>query len=145
MAINLHPILVIEDDPNLRAMLRIMLERTGSRPTLVGSGQAALPLLRSAVYALLLVDLHLPDISGADSVHAAQQLQPGLPAVLMSGQDWDSLDPTLHTLPISCFPGKTLHTGRRRPGPRACASSGLGAGGLTLRRDGRPETSIRSS
>lgn len=106
MAITLQPILVVEDDPNLRAMLRIMLERTGSRPTLVGSGQAALPLLRSAVYALLLVDLHLPDLSGADIVHAAHHLQPALPAVLMSGQAWNSLDPTLHTLPIAAFLAK---------------------------------------
>jgi DNA-binding response OmpR family regulator len=98
-------ILVVEDDPDIRAMLRMALERAGYAPTLVGTGQAALHALATGVYAALLTDLQLPDMSGADLLRLARQ-HACPPAVLMSGQSWENLEQAGWDLPIAGFLAK---------------------------------------
>ncbi|HYF63899.1 MAG TPA: response regulator [Herpetosiphonaceae bacterium] len=98
-------ILVVEDDPDIRAMLQLVLERAGYKATLVATGQAALHALEHGVYALLLTDLQLPDMSGADMLALARQ-RPCPPAILMSGQSWESLEQDGWSLPIAGFLAK---------------------------------------
>jgi two-component system, OmpR family, response regulator len=110
---NRKSILVVEDDPDIRAMLQLVLDRAGYDATLVASGQAALHALANDIYALLLTDLQLPDMSGADMLALAQQ-GPCPPAILMSGQSWESLEQAGWSLPIAGFLAKpfaitTLH------------------------------------
>ena len=65
-------VLVIEDEPQMRSMLTDNLEFEGYRVTAVASGEEALQVVSSRHFALLLVDVMLPGISGFD---VCQQLR----------------------------------------------------------------------
>ncbi|MEZ5291328.1 MAG: response regulator transcription factor [Vicinamibacterales bacterium] len=59
-------VLVVEDEPQMRSMLTDNLEFEGYRVTAVASGEDALREVASRQFALLLVDVMLPGISGFD-------------------------------------------------------------------------------
>ncbi len=61
-----HHVLVIEDEPQMRAMLTDNLEYEGYRVTSVGSGEEALVEFDSQPFSLLLVDVMLPGMSGLE-------------------------------------------------------------------------------
>ncbi len=58
------PILVAEDDTLNRKVLRLQLELLGHSPTIVGNGIEALRAWREHRWALLLTDLHMPEMDG---------------------------------------------------------------------------------
>ena len=57
-------LLVVEDEPKLRELLRSYLERGGFIVLTTGSGAEALTLARRVAPDLVVLDLRLPDISG---------------------------------------------------------------------------------
>src|SRR5688572_15906431 len=57
-------ILIVDDDPRNLLALEAMLEDVGCRLTKVTSGREALRLLLSESYALILLDVRMPDMSG---------------------------------------------------------------------------------
>jgi DNA-binding response OmpR family regulator len=59
-------VLVVEDEPQMRSMLADNLEFEGYRVTAVASGEEALAAVTAQQFALLLVDLMLPGMSGFD-------------------------------------------------------------------------------
>ncbi|WP_407343324.1 response regulator transcription factor [Pengzhenrongella phosphoraccumulans] len=67
-------VLVVEDERDIREVLRRYLERAGLSVLTTGTGAEALRLLSSAPPDLVVLDLGLPDIDGADvlrEIHAA--------------------------------------------------------------------------
>ena len=65
-------VLVIEDEPQMRSMLTDNLEFEGYRVTAVASGEEALQRCASQQFALLLLDVMLPGMSGFE---VCQQLR----------------------------------------------------------------------
>jgi DNA-binding response OmpR family regulator len=65
-------VLVLEDEPQMRSMLTDNLEFEGYRVTAVATGEEALQAVTVRHFALLLVDVMLPGISGFD---VCQQLR----------------------------------------------------------------------
>jgi DNA-binding response OmpR family regulator len=63
-------ILVCEDDPSLRLLLRFALEPRGHRVVEAGDGDAGIMLARSVRPDLVVVDMRLPDRGGIDVVRA---------------------------------------------------------------------------
>jgi len=59
-------VLIVEDEPDLQAVLDYNLRREGLRTALAGRGTEALKLARREPPDLVLLDLMLPDISGTD-------------------------------------------------------------------------------
>jgi len=57
-------ILVVEDEPQLRALLRLYLEREGHRVTDVGDGASALAAFDADAADLVILDLMLPSMQG---------------------------------------------------------------------------------
>jgi CheY-like chemotaxis protein len=57
-------ILVIDDDKDFRAVLKIMLTRLGHTPTLASRGEEGLALAVSNPYDLAIMDLMMPDLDG---------------------------------------------------------------------------------
>ena len=85
-----EPILVVEDDPNVREALVFVLEREGYAVTSANNGQEALDRLRATPSCLVLLDLMLPVMDGFE--FRVQQLQDPAVAdvpviVLSSGGD----------------------------------------------------------
>ena len=73
--------LIVDDEPALRAALSLYLEREGHTVDAVASGREALEHARSRRYDAILLDLRMPDMSGdvlfeelqaSDPEHAAR-------------------------------------------------------------------------
>lgn len=63
-------ILVVEDEPQLRALLRLYLERDGHRVTDVGDGRSALAAFDADGADLVILDLMLPGMQGETVLEA---------------------------------------------------------------------------
>jgi len=57
-------VLVVEDDPNIRKILRIQLDRAGYEVTLAEDGEIALRILKDLVPDLILLDVMMPNMDG---------------------------------------------------------------------------------
>ena len=59
-------VLVVDDEVNLREMMRLYLEREGYRVVVAGNGRDALYVARSEKPDLVLLDLMMPEMGGYD-------------------------------------------------------------------------------
>jgi CheY-like chemotaxis protein len=80
-------ILVVEDDPEVRATTCAMLRDLGYSVREAGSGRAAVALLESSeTIDLVFSDVLMPDgMSGIEVARAVEAVRPGLPMLLTSG------------------------------------------------------------
>src|SRR3984957_7067746 len=76
-------ILVLDDEPNIGASLRLILERGGYAVTLARSIAEARPAADRAD--LLLLDVRLPDGSGIDFLRQLREREFMAPAIMISG------------------------------------------------------------
>ncbi|RDI34309.1 DNA-binding response OmpR family regulator [Lentzea flaviverrucosa] len=65
--------LVVEDEKEIRELLRRYLERAGFTVVTTGSGAQALTMVAGGVAALVVLDLGLPDVDGVEVLRAARQ------------------------------------------------------------------------
>jgi len=72
-------ILVAEDTPVNREVVRAILEKAGHKVTLVTDGEQALDKLEENVYDLAIVDLHMPGKSGIDVIKLYGFIRPDGP------------------------------------------------------------------
>ncbi len=79
-------ILIIDDEANLRRMLRALLEGEGYVVREAGSAEAGLEEVRCEPPEAILLDLLLPGMSGLEALPAIGDLAPGVPVVMMSGR-----------------------------------------------------------
>jgi two-component system, NtrC family, response regulator PilR len=67
-------ILVVDDEPSMREMLRIVLRRDGYDVTLAQNGRDAQALLAQQPFDLVLSDIRMPDVSGVEVLRTAKEL-----------------------------------------------------------------------
>jgi DNA-binding response OmpR family regulator len=82
-------ILVVEDEPQLRALLRLYLEREGHRVTDVGDGAAALSAFEADGADLVILDLMLPAMQG-ETVLAELRDHESVPVLITSAKRSDA-------------------------------------------------------
>ncbi len=80
----MEPLLLVEDKPELRAMMRKALERSGYTVEEAPDGTAAINKLRARRYLLVLTDLKLPGASGLDVLRESKQADPTIPVILVT-------------------------------------------------------------
>lgn len=78
-------ILVVDDDPRVREVLGAMLENAGYDVTLAENGRAAVSLLESRRFSLILTDLVMPEQEGIETIKQIKGKYPDLKIVAMSG------------------------------------------------------------
>jgi DNA-binding NtrC family response regulator len=78
-------ILVVDDDPVVRASCRRVLEREGYQVTLCTSATEALAELERQDAALLIVDVIMPEYDGMYLIGSVRRQSPKLPILVMSG------------------------------------------------------------
>jgi nitrogen-specific signal transduction histidine kinase/ActR/RegA family two-component response regulator len=85
-------VLVVDDDPLLRAVTRRMLEKLDYPVIVADSGHQALELLDGSPmdFALLVTDLTMPNMSGMSLIEHVQRRRPTMPIVAISGFALDS-------------------------------------------------------
>jgi CheY-like chemotaxis protein len=80
------PVLVVEDEPHVRELIRLVLVRAGHEAVTVDGPHAALAALNhQPAISLMLVDVVMPEMDGYDLVAEARKISPGVHVVFMSG------------------------------------------------------------
>ncbi len=80
-------ILIVEDDPELRAVLRRGLEEEGFRPETVASGAELLDRVETSTPDALVVDIGLPDADGRDVCQALRARGVQVPVLFLTARD----------------------------------------------------------
>jgi CheY-like chemotaxis protein len=79
------PVLVVEDEPGVRELIRVVLVRAGHEVVAVAGPHAALAALRrQPAISLMLVDVVMPEMDGYDLVTEARTISTGVHVVFMS-------------------------------------------------------------
>jgi PAS domain S-box-containing protein len=86
-------VLVIDDEDLVRDVVARMIEDLGYRAITAADGATALAMLEHHPVDAVLVDLTMPQMSGADVVTAVRKQRPGMPVILCSGYDRDRRGP----------------------------------------------------
>jgi PAS domain S-box-containing protein len=88
-------VLLVDDESNVRAVARRLLERDGYRVVEASNGRDAADVLGDVSVELdvLLTDLVMPGLSGRQLIARCEQLRPDLPVVCMTGFSGESDDP----------------------------------------------------
>jgi DNA-binding NtrC family response regulator len=81
---NPRRVLIIEDDDNLRQVIRIQLEREGYDARVAGSAEEAIPTLEKSPQHLVITDLNLPGISGLDLLKRIRVDYPETAVIVMT-------------------------------------------------------------
>jgi DNA-binding response OmpR family regulator len=79
------PILVVDDDPKIAALVRTYLERERFRVITAGDGQAALRAIEHQMPRLVVLDLMLPGIDGIAVIRRARELG-DVPIIVLSAR-----------------------------------------------------------
>jgi len=80
----MEPLLLVEDKPELRAMLHKALERAGYSVDEAPDGSSAVTKIRARRYLLVLTDLKLPGCSGLEVLRESKQADPTIPVILIT-------------------------------------------------------------
>jgi CheY-like chemotaxis protein len=87
-----YSILITDDDRAQRETLREIFEPVGYRTLLAESGEEAIDIAKDQDVHLALMDMHLPRISGLETMMLMRQLKGGaLPMILISAEQDDNL------------------------------------------------------
>ena len=78
-------VLVVEDEEDLREVFRDFLTELGHQPVVVRSAEAALGKLQTERPDAIILDIHLPGMSGLDFMQLRPIREAGLPIVAVSG------------------------------------------------------------
>ncbi len=79
-------VLVVDDERNIRRMLRALLESEGWSVREAGTAAQALAEMAESSPEVILLDLALPGTSGLEALPELLEESPGTPVVMMSGQ-----------------------------------------------------------
>ena len=78
-------ILVIDDDHQLRALFRDILERAGHHVLEARNGHEGLRLVRQTPLAVVITDLLMPDMDGLEVTQMVRREAPGVPVIALTG------------------------------------------------------------
>jgi len=78
-------VLIADDEPHVRELLRDFLAREGYEVTTVGTGDEALDAVPTFQPDVLLVDMLMPGLSGRDVLVSLRQTGVTVPVILISG------------------------------------------------------------
>ena len=83
MRLQLPSLLITDDDHDFRETLRTVFEPR-FRTILAGDGQEALDIVRSQEVHLLLLDVHMPRLTGLETLRQVKRFNSLLPCILIS-------------------------------------------------------------
>jgi CheY-like chemotaxis protein len=91
MAIDTPSLLITDDDWAFRETLRGVLEPQGYRTLLASDGEEALAIVRSQVVHLMLLDMHMPRLTGLETLRLVKQFRALLPCIILSADLDDAI------------------------------------------------------
>jgi CheY-like chemotaxis protein len=83
--------LITDDDPGCRETLRCIVEPEGFQTVLASSGEEAVDIVREEPVHLALLDMHLPRMSGLETLELVRQINAILPCILVTADASEDL------------------------------------------------------
>ncbi len=77
-------ILITDDDVGFRETLRGIFEPRGFHTLIAGNGEEALDVVEHEDVHLLLLDMHMPKLTGLETIRRVKRIRAELPCILMS-------------------------------------------------------------
>jgi CheY-like chemotaxis protein len=77
-------ILIADDDRDCRDALRDIMQPAGFQLLVASSGEEALDLVQINTVHLALFDMHMPTLTGLETLRLVRQFRAGLPAILVT-------------------------------------------------------------
>jgi DNA-binding response OmpR family regulator len=82
-------LLLVDDEPAIRAISKLELERLGFQVTLASHGREAIQVLDEMHVDVVIVDLLMPGADGIDLTRAIKESRPDLPVIVLTGVGFD--------------------------------------------------------
>jgi len=79
-----YSILITDDDPDCRAALRDIVEPQGFRTYQASCGEEAVEIARFQTVHAVLCDMHMPTLTGLETIQLLRQLNALLPCILVT-------------------------------------------------------------
>jgi CheY-like chemotaxis protein len=86
MLVETPSLLIADDDPGFRETLRVIFEPKGFRTLLAGDGEEALKIVHSETVHVVLLDMHMPKLTGLETLRMLKEYRAMLPCILLSAQ-----------------------------------------------------------
>ncbi|MGA2622158.1 MAG: response regulator [Thermoguttaceae bacterium] len=83
-------LLITDDDRDFRETLSGVFAPRGFNTLLAGDGEEALHIVHTQEVHLVLLDMHMPKLTGLETLRLVKQFRAMLPCILLSAQ-WDDL------------------------------------------------------
>ncbi len=77
-------ILVVDDEQSMREFLAIMLEKEGHTVQTASSGKAALKLMETEIFSLVITDIKMPGMSGIELLETIQRISPDTQVLMIT-------------------------------------------------------------
>ena len=90
-AAHVHDILIVEDDPSIRYLEAVALDRRGMRVMVAEDGRQALDLLKQRNFCLVILDLIMPKVEGYMVIKYIEENKPSIPIIVVTGLKPDEL------------------------------------------------------
>lgn len=98
-------ILVVDDESIVRSFFQRVLESKGFRVTAAGGGREALELFSKEVPDLVILDLMMPDMNGAETLREIRMGWEFVPVIIITGYpDSELMSQALHHSPFALLP-----------------------------------------
>jgi CheY-like chemotaxis protein len=91
MTLDRPSILITDDDPVARETFREIFEPEGFKTLLAESGEEAIDIVKDQDVHLALMDMHLPKLTGLETIHIVRQIKGVIPMILISAESDDNL------------------------------------------------------
>ena len=86
MKLNEGRVLVVDDDPQIRRVMRTTLDAKGYEVDEAGSGEQAVEFARSGKYELIILDINLPGKTGVETCREIHTMSP-TPIIMLTVRD----------------------------------------------------------
>jgi len=88
------PVLIVDDDPDVRALLRRMLEREGYTVDEADNGRVALERVRERAPGAILLDLMMPEMDGFEFLEELRRDEAGrgIPVIVVTARELSAED-----------------------------------------------------
>jgi DNA-binding NtrC family response regulator len=107
---NAH-LLIVEDDSEMRDLLRKVLEKEGYRVSVAADGHEAVASISRDAFDLVVTDMLMPDEGGLELLQTIRQTHSTLPVIIITAfGDWGSYSQALE-LGAAAFISKPLKMG----------------------------------
>jgi DNA-binding response OmpR family regulator len=78
------PILIVDDEKNIRLTLSMALEALGVEVDSAEDGEEALAKLKEKEFGLILLDLHMPGVDGMEVLRQVREIRPDIRVVIIT-------------------------------------------------------------